>query len=804
MLSIGFMSAGQETYYTRLASARYYTESGEPQGTWWGEGAAAKGLTGEVKERHLENLMRGFSPNGYQRWVRNAGAENRRAGFDLTFSAEKSVSVAWALMPALRDGIERAHRAAVSGALDYLEREATRTRRGAQGDRSERAELMVAVFEHGSARAVEGSLPDPHLHSHCLTINTCVGTDGRTATLDGRTLLQHKMAAGVLYRARLHLELRRLGLEVARDGRWCRLGAVPEEVREEFSKRRGAIETFLQELGVSSAKASASAALSTRSNKAEMHRDALFPLWEDRGRKLGFISPERKVLSLESRESLLRGALPYVLEQLTEHKSYFSKQELTKRLAEAVEEHGAIASEVTRFVDAILPSLVPVGLHREGELYTTREMLALELSLQDTARSLFYRPNAVAAHHVDSVATRWTMSAEQERAFRSMTGGGSLCVISGAAGSGKTFSLGAAREAWELGGFTVRGAALAARAAKLLGEKSGIESKSIHRTLHEIERGSRPLSRNTALVIDEAAMVGTRLMERLVSAVAEAGAKLVLIGDEKQLPAIEAGAPFASLGRQLGASKLVENRRQRDQWAKDSAKDFSEGRAQQALSRFADRGLVCIEDDREKTLARLVHDWEQDVSKTSPMDTFVLTGTRRDSAEVNRAIQQHRIRAGDLDQDRFVRVHSTVFFLGDRVLFRRNSSLVNNGDSGTIVSVSADHHTITVKLDNEQRITIDTSVYQDIHLGYAGTTHASQGGTLKRCLVLCNDVMQDRESTYVQASRATDQTRFYMESSVAGDDLREVAALMERSRRKYMASDLRREPQAPQLYLEAA
>jgi conjugative relaxase-like TrwC/TraI family protein len=212
MLSISPMSgAGQGDYYVELAREDYYLEGGEPPGQWLGEGARELGLDGEVQKQELRNVLRGYSPGGETQLVQNAGADNRQSGWDLTFSAPKSVSVAWSQSEGeMRKAFQEAHHKAVTKALSYVEDEAGFTRRGQGGVEREPAKLTVATFEHGTSRA-----QDPALHTHALIVNVGVREDGSTGSIESKPIYQQKMAAGAVYRAELAHQIEndsRLGL----------------------------------------------------------------------------------------------------------------------------------------------------------------------------------------------------------------------------------------------------------------------------------------------------------------------------------------------------------------------------------------------------------------------------------------------------------------------------------------------------------------------------------------------------------------------------------------------------------------
>jgi conjugative relaxase-like TrwC/TraI family protein len=178
MLSICAMVPGQGRYYLELAREDYYFDGGEPVGRWWGRGSQALGLGDIVDRSALEQLFQGFSPEGHP-LIQNAGHERHQPGWDLTFSAPKSVGVVWSQGDAkTKRAIQEAHFAAVRAALAYVEDEVTFSRRGKDGKERSPAMLIVATFEHGTSRAL-----DPQPHTHCLLLNVAVRPDGSTGTI---------------------------------------------------------------------------------------------------------------------------------------------------------------------------------------------------------------------------------------------------------------------------------------------------------------------------------------------------------------------------------------------------------------------------------------------------------------------------------------------------------------------------------------------------------------------------------------------------------------------------------------------
>jgi len=290
MVSIGKLGGGAKAgryYVEKLADGRedYYAGTGEAPGEWVGAGSLAIGLSGEVDGEDFHALLQGRAPSGAQ--LREVPAATSVAGFDVTFSAPKSVSVLYGVAgPEHARAAREAHDEAVRQALGYLEREACATRRGRGGAQRLQGEgFAAAAFRHRTSRA-----GDPHLHTHVVIANM-TRADGRWTTLDGRAVFAHARTAGFLYQAALRAELSRsLGVEWAPVERGvAELRGFDQHVLEHFSRRAQEIEARLHDRGESSARAAQAAALDTRRRKEYgVPVDRLREEWRARAAEQGF------------------------------------------------------------------------------------------------------------------------------------------------------------------------------------------------------------------------------------------------------------------------------------------------------------------------------------------------------------------------------------------------------------------------------------------------------------------------------------------------------------------------------------
>ena len=231
MLSIGCLSSGDYVYYIN----DYYVERTDSPGQWL-TSSKALGVKGEVKEAELLNLFKGYSANSVKPLVQNAGEETRRAAFDLTFCAPKSVSIFWALQgKEERAVIERCHKEAVLEVFEkFLGPTCGKSRTGKGGEVVVSTPLVAALFDHYASRA-----GDPLLHTHAVVINATRRNDGSTGTLEARGLFVNKMAAGSLYRVALATKLQeRLSLPLYQKNSWFEVRGISKAVIRAFSKRR--------------------------------------------------------------------------------------------------------------------------------------------------------------------------------------------------------------------------------------------------------------------------------------------------------------------------------------------------------------------------------------------------------------------------------------------------------------------------------------------------------------------------------------------------------------------------------------
>ena len=482
------------------------------------------------------------------------------------------------------------------------------------------------------------------------------------------------------------------------------------------------------------------------------------------------------------------------LDAITHHQATFTKRDM----AMFVHRHTDGKEQYDRAMSAVQssPDLIALGKDGRGEdRFTSREMIDTEQRLQRAAELMAERERhrvsesdregalrAAAAHGLD-------LSGEQRAAFDHVTEGRDLSVVVGYAGTGKSAMLGVAREAWEEAGFNVRGVALSGIAAEGLENGSGIASRTIASMEHGWAQGRDMLTARDVLVIDEAGMVGTRQMERVLSHAADAGAKVVLVGDPQQLQAIEAGAAFRAIHERHGGVEITEVHRQHEGWQQDATRHLATGRTGEAINAYADHGMVHTAETREQARSDLVERWDRDRQANPDASRIILTHTNDEVRELNEAARDRMRAAGELGDNVRVKTErgDRDFASGDRIMFLRNerSLEVKNGTLGTVEQVN--QQGMTVRTDDGRNVAFDMKDYRDLDHGYAATIHKAQGMTVDRVQMLATPG-GNSHLAYVGLSRHRQHVDvYYGRSDFANQD--KLIRALSRDGAKDMASD---------------
>ena len=634
VVSIGAVASPAQgvSYYERDGYYAKEDPAHREASAWFGKGAAALGLEGTVDPDLFTDILAGEVPDGsgLRLGRRNREGEiEHRPGRDLTFSASKSVSLA-----ALIGGDERiigVHDAAVRKALAWIEANAAETRMMdpevgrlvRTGDQA----IVAATFTHDTSRNL-----DPQLHTHAVIANVVQGEDGKWRTMANERLYASKMLIGALYRAELARGLEELGYAVEKthaDGRF-EIAGVPRPVIDAFSTRRAEIEAAMATQGLgdpaANQRVAERAALVTRSHKRDVDKEALCETWQRQSSELDFDArgmvaearhwqaayPDRSLSSAgHDREAgpgvtaEAENAAAWAVAHLSEREAVFTRTDLlTATLAwnpgkVSIEEAEAAVGRMEK-AGTLHAARTPVlgdALTTDKALIDETETIALMERGQGRSKPVMRKWITVPLLH-NGRLTR----GQKEAVTMILSSKDRVVGVQGYAGTGKTAMLDRARSLAEKSGWRIVGLAPSASAAATLGTEAGIRSETLQRFLARnagvaegrlkprAERQMRASFRKTVLVVDEGSLASTvqardllRIADRLRIP------RVVLVGDEKQLDAVDAGKPFAQLQRaSMKTVVMDEILRQKDPALKEAVRASLAGDVRAAFGKLGE------------------------------------------------------------------------------------------------------------------------------------------------------------------------------------------------------------------------
>ena len=814
-------------YYTEQLPS-YYLDSGEPQGRWFGRGAAELGLDGVVEDEAFLAVMAGQHPTTGVRLGRRFGEDSVR-GFDATFSAPKSVSVLFGLGDEqLRVQVTEAHDAAVDAVLDWVESHAhTRLRWRGHVVCVDAEGIVVGVFRQHSSRRL-----DPQLHTHAVIANRVKAPDGRWLALDARTIKMDQRTLSGLYHAGLRTELtRRLGV------RWhpavngiSEMVGVDAEVLAEFSQRSHEMEyrlgeklgRFRSDLGRDPTprerwRLEREAVLDSRPAKTHSHTAGeLHAGWRSRLRALGHeprdiaastVGRVREAVGID--QATMTGMVEGALAVLTERQSTWRPAELVRELAAQVPTKVTVEPDrLCRFLQELadhvaadrcvdLSPPVPSGavLRRDGRpiseavvdrALTTQPILEEEERIVEWAGRLRRFADIIdtTRRGLDTEG----LSVGQVEACRAAAGGASLELIVGPAGSGKTTALTPAVAYLQHGGRTVFGVAPTAAAAQVLATETTMPADTLDKLLYEHSRPDQPpqpeydLPRGSTVIVDEAGTVSTPRLAALARLADRKVWRVVMVGDPRQFSAVGRGGMFAHLIDTYGAIELDHIHRFTHQWERNATRRLRQGDIG-VLGDYQRHGRL-HDGTPDAMEAAIVEAWDE--ARQRGESVALMANTNHTVNRLNELAQQRRIATCELDPNGpALNLGRQRLLVGDEVVTRRNQRtlrtdhgvMVKNRDHWTIEAIHPDGAVTVTGKAGRVRLTADYAA-EELELGYAQTSHATQGRTVDTALLLVDGPVDGR-GLYTPLTRGRHANHAYVitnDNQTAADVLSQAIA----------------------------
>jgi conjugative relaxase-like TrwC/TraI family protein len=742
-------------------------------------------------------LMEGRDPAS-GRWLRPAGADgNRGGGIDVTFSAPKSVSVVWALGdPWQREQIEAAHARAVERSVGYLKQRVPVVRRRYDSQVVEELakDVIATAYRHTTARGVSGAeAPDPQLHSH-VVITGAVREDDRIVAVGSRAVFRGAREVGAFYRSALAQELAEQGYAIeqgtGKDGKYFEIAGVPRGLIEEFSGRHRevarAAERFRAKHGRAPERGELrNLALENRRAKELSTRGDLQRVWSQTGERHGFGADQAVHLVIFSAASPREQPLEDRIEaRLTEHTAMFEAGLL--RAVALEQSAGELSPEGA--VDAARGMVAERRvLTLEGGQMTTLAIRAQEQAIERHAGILSEpaardvgEPAREAAGREVAECIAAPMSSEQEHALRTLTGPERLAVLVGPAGTGKGVVIDAAARAEQIAGREVMGVAVSGSTAERLGADSPAlagHTLTLDALVARADTGRVQVGSETTVFFDEAGMADHKRMEALTNLIARSGAKLVAVGDGKQLPSIGPGGMFDRLANQAPTAELADIHRTTDPEERRAWAALRAGEPERAMAHYQARGQLLFTDTREEAGEAGVQRWAT-LTETHPVRDVALIADAS-NVEIDRlnARAQHlRAERGELGGDEVPLAHQHYGLReGDLITFTAQHRTpgeprIENGSRGEVTAIGKQGG-LTVRLDGSDRtVNLAGEALENLRLAYAQHVYRQQGATVERSVVITGGWQTSKESAYVQASRARHGTEWFLAREELGTD----------------------------------
>ena len=682
---------------------------------WHGEAAEMLGLHGPVKPNRFEAVLAGYVPGTDLRLGRlRDGEHQHRPGVDVTFSAPKSVPLEALVYAPGRTGarVVRAHDEAVRATLGFIETELLQTRsyepETGRRPRVQADGMVAATFRHLASRNL-----DPQLHTHAVIANMTRGRDGNWRSAEFTSVERSKLLIGTYYRNELRTRLEKIGYAMVPTlvGRMpgFEIAGYQRPMLDAFSTRRRELLDYMQERGWKNTPArTQQAALYTRRRKAEPERQVLHEAWQERARELGpardrnmargrngvsaSVSPQSELRAHPSALSVVRRAV----EHLEERRTVFAANDL-RAWALA---HGSGRHSLPALDNAIAQlrrdgHLIEVTARRADLAFVTdraraaeRDIIASMRTGLDAGRRL--APEAAVEAGLEDAG----LNRGQRDAARTILLSPHRTVgVQGHAGSGKTTMLRAV--AALAGERQIVGLAPSASAVHVLAAEADIPARTLQGFLaryrdvgdgiaspEKTEEARKALG-GAVLILDEASMVGTVQMRALTRIAAQTDvARLALIGDRRQLRAVEAGQPFGLLqDAGMPTAKMDEVVRQRDA---DLRKAVLHMVAEEPRLAVEGLGNGVLETESHELGRKAAQLW-LDLDPSLRAGTAILAPTHELRAEINDAIRQGLEDEGvlhgpELEIERYVNLHLTRSQKGDVANYRPGDIAVFHHD----------------------------------------------------------------------------------------------------------------------------
>lgn len=797
-----------------------YLEYGEAPGIWYDP----EGVLEEFGIKHGDKIS---TPQDIEAFKRLCAGRNpltnkpllasgkvdeaHTAGVDIQLAPPKDFSVLWALAdPEMHALLDNAYNEAVAETLEMIRSRYVYTRLAKDGKEHVASSAMIgATFHHSESRS-----GDPQPHAHNFGLNLIKSPDGKWRALEAKYIMEHQKLAGAWLNSSLAAKLtKNLGFTVKPDpDAGFRIPSVPSELQEMWSSRSKQILKYAKEKGLldkngkfTSADARNKAIFDTRPDKT-MRDGNRFERWQAEAKQLNIDiskvferTPEEDVqhtvdmsdrslksISTMDYEPTVLDEAPTTEETLNfvfEHESVLADKDAIRRVMEYNYGHKTPAECEALFKQLVAEkTLIPLRSNDSDKIhYTTKEIYQIERELVELTRRLDQiRPHEVQEELVEDFLSRTTATDEQKEAVRYATRGNSITAVEGSAGAGKTFTTKTICDIYIKAGYDIQGLALGWKQANVLKRDAQLEkSCAIEGYVRDLENDKVMITNKTVLVLDEAGLVGSKHMYKLLNAVEKGGGKIILVGDEKQLNPVLAGPAMKLVIQETGSIRIDKIVRQEQEWQRQMVADLRDGHSHKAIVTMEQNGYLIESENSDETLQRVSRDFFDDMTKNKEDSRILMVVSNKELVQVSQMVRDLKKDAGLISGTDYTITCDIAdtkvkldFAVGDTVRFTQKDKKIgiNNKDEGTVIAITSNRHAgidITVQLLNDKIVKINTAIYinkknKAVPMRYSdvATVYSAQGETTKRAFLVFHPAM-DRKLAYVGCSRFKESMRMY-------------------------------------------
>lgn len=767
-------------YYKNLDQEDYYVKN-ETSDFWHGKLVSYFKLSTAVSQHEFEMVMTHRNPKtGITLFDKNQII--KKSGWDLTFSAPKSVSILWAIADdCTKRKLLNAHISSVQSTVEYIERFIAGIKRSKNGTVKEHAKgILAAFFTHFTSREL-----DPHIHTHVVIPNFALSYDGKIRALDSRKIYKYQKVIGALYRTQLARELISLGYSLEKDQESFRVSAIARSADVLFSNRAMQIRNELETRGIKSSatKAGELIKLSTRKKKINIDIKDLQPIWNQR--MINLPPPVAEVSASE-------GITPSVLQRLTTLNSTFTQQQFEYLFLVDEVLSGKTCSELRTEIQSTLngEEVLSLGLEEYSQIYTTQSVRDMEQRLIDASTRLHHKAGVKISHDELSSAmatfsqeTGFELTEEQVNALHFAIDDTSLKIIQGSAGAGKSSVLRVFEIISREKSINVLGTTIVKNLCNNLKKETAIEFLTAARLMHSI-KDNRPLLNNVdILIIDEAGQIPTEMLLDILEAAEKGNTKVILTGEDKQLDAIAHGGALSLLSGTIGCYRIEKIQRQREYSERLIVSQFRDGYNELAFKSLHEQNRLHFCDNLKSSEDCLLEQLVAYIKDTPGKQHIILASKWSIVDGISAKVRQHLRSNQVIGTKEYLRKcivsnHKCELLLsvGDRIRFTRNDYKLNvvNGTLGIIESLcenEAKSLIFKVRLENGRTLTFDENQYKcedgnlQIYHAYASTVFSSQGLTVDGDSFILWDGAMHRSMTYVAGSRHKNKSHWFFNKS---------------------------------------